>query len=55
MLVKAKTKGFYDGIKREGDIFEVPDNFVLGTWTEKVEVASEAPVKKPKKVKSQEF
>ena len=70
MLVKAISKGFYIEIKEKGDVFVVPDDFPLGSWTVKVEVASEKnkepqinevpvnneqPVKKRKKAKVQKF
>lgn len=70
MLIQATKIGFYERIRKEGEIFEVPDDFPLGSWTVKVEVASEKnkepqinegpvnneqPVKKRKKAKVQEF
>jgi|DEB0MinimDraft_3_1074331.scaffolds.fasta_scaffold16310_1 hypothetical protein len=64
MLVEAISKGFYIEIKEKGDVFEVPDDFPLGSWTKKVEVASptkkepvisEKPVKRGRKAKVQEF
>ena len=64
MLIQATKTGFYERIRQEGDIFEVPDDFPLGSWTKKVEVASptkkepvisEKPVKRGRKAKVQEF
>ena len=64
MLIQATKTGFYERIRQEGDIFEVPDDFPLGSWTKKVEVASSAkdehtisekPVKRGRKAKVQEF
>ncbi len=64
MLIQATKTGFYERIRKKGDIFEVPDDFPLGSWTVKVEVASpakeepaisEKPVKRGRKAKVQEF
>jgi hypothetical protein len=49
--VKAKETGFYGGsLRYPGQVFELADGDVLGSWMEPTEAA--APVPKPKKPKT---